>query len=206
MVIRFILWPIAGFLIGGIPSGLLIGKLLGGPDVRRSGSRNIGATNVYRVLGAAPALLTLTGDLLKGYVPLLVLGSTTPHPWLIVCTGLAAIAGHDFSPYLRFKGGKGVATSLGVFLYVSPVATLVCVGVWALVVAIVRIVSLASIGTAIVLPVVVWALEYPLPVFYAAIIACILLIARHKGNIERLCRGQEKRLGCSRSEEKRQAT
>ncbi|MGA1843150.1 MAG: glycerol-3-phosphate 1-O-acyltransferase PlsY [bacterium] len=206
MVIRFILWPIAGFLIGGIPSGLLIGKLLGGPDVRRSGSRNIGATNVYRVLGAAPALLTLAGDLLKGYVPLLVLGSITPHPWLIACTGLAAIAGHDFSPYLRFKGGKGVATSLGVFLYMSPVATLVCVGVWVLVVALVRIVSIASIGTAIVLPVMVWALEYPLPILYAAIIACILLIARHKGNIKRLCRGEEKRLGRSRSEEKQQAT
>lgn len=206
MVTRFILWPFAGFLIGGIPSGLLIGKIVGGPDVRRTGSHNIGATNVYRVLGATPALLTLAGDLLKGYIPLLILGSTTPHPWLIVCTGLAAIAGHDFSPYLRFKGGKGVATSLGVFLYVSPLATLVSIGVWVLVVALVRIVSLASIGAAIVLPVMVWALEYPPPILYAGILACILLIARHKQNIERLCRGQEKRLGHSRSEGKRQST
>jgi len=205
MVTRLLLWSIAGFLIGGIPSGLLIGKLVGGADIRTAGSHNIGATNVYRVIGIIPALLTLACDLLKGYLLLLILGSTTHHPWLLACTGLAAIAGHDFSPYLKFKGGKGVATSLGVFLYVSPLATMVSISVWVVVVALVRIVSLASIGAAIVLPVMIWALGYPLPILFAGSLACILLIARHKKNIERLCRGEEARLGGSRQKDKRQA-
>jgi glycerol-3-phosphate acyltransferase PlsY len=206
MVTRFILWSIAGFLIGGIPSGLLIGKLVGGPDVRTAGSRNIGATNVYRVLGIIPGLLTLACDLLKGYVPLLILGSFTRDPWLLACTGLAAIAGHDFSPYLRFKGGKGVATSLGVFLYVSPLATMVGIGVWVVIMALGRIVSLASIGAAIVLPVMLWAFGYPIPFLYAGAVASILLISRHAKNIRRLCRGEEPRMGGSRAKDTRQAT
>lgn len=199
MLVRFLLWPAAGFLIGGIPSGLLIGKLFGGPDLRKSGSQNIGATNALRVLGILPALLTLICDLLKGYLPLLILSSMQPHSLLLICVGLAAIMGHDFSPYLKFKGGKGVATSLGVFLFLSPKAILISLIFWILIVAIFRIVSLASIGASLILPLSIYFLSYSWPVFFAALFACLLLIIRHKKNMEKLYRGEEKRLTRSKS-------
>ena len=199
MLALFILVSVAGFLIGGIPSGLLMGRLFGGADLRKTGSRNIGATNAFRVLGAMPALLTLICDLLKGYLPLLILKAVNPHQWLLICLGLAAIIGHDFSPYLKFKGGKGVATSLGVFLFFSPEAILISLIFWIVVVALIRIVSLASIGAGLILPVAVYFMHYPRPVFIAALFAGLLLIIRHKKNIGRLCRGEEKRLVRSES-------
>jgi glycerol-3-phosphate acyltransferase PlsY len=186
-------------LIGGIPSGLLIGRLFGGADLRKSGSQNIGATNAFRVLGILPALLTLICDLLKGFLPLLILDSMNPHSLLLICLGLTAIMGHDYSPYLKFKGGKGVATSLGVFLFLSPKAILISLIFWIVVVALFRIVSLASIGAGLILPLAIYLMDYPRPIFIAAIFACLLLIIRHKKNIGRLCRGEEKRLVRSKS-------
>lgn len=199
MLVLFILCSVACFLIGGIPSGLIIGRLFGGADLRKSGSQNIGATNAFRVLGIMPALLTLICDLLKGFLPLLIFNSINPHPLLLICLGLAAIMGHDFSPYLKFKGGKGVATSLGVFLFFSPKAILISLVFWIVVVALFRIVSLASIGAALILPLSIYLMDYPQPVFIAGAFACLLLIIRHKKNIERLCRGEEKRLVRSKS-------
>lgn len=199
MVIRFVLWSIAGFLIGGIPSGLLIGRLLGRPDLRTSGSHNIGATNAFRVFGAYPALLTLVCDMLKGSLPLVFLRILNPNPLLMVCCGISAILGHDFSPYLKFKGGKGVATSLGVFLVLSPKAILISILFWILVLALSKIVSIASIGAGIILPLVIYLCDYPRQIFFAGILACLILTLRHKKNIERLLRGEEKRLGRSKS-------
>ena len=200
MVIRFLLLSAAGFLIGGIPSGLIMGRLFGGPDLRRSGSQNIGATNAFRVLGALPGLLTLVCDLLKGYLPMLILGAMNPHPWLLICLGSAVILGHDFSPYLGFKGGKGVATSLGVFLFFSPKAILISLIFWIGLVALFRIVSVASIGAALILPIAICWIGYPRPVLLFSILASLLLIIRHRINIQRLFRGQEKKLGKRRVE------
>ncbi|MGA1863631.1 MAG: glycerol-3-phosphate 1-O-acyltransferase PlsY [bacterium] len=199
MLALLILVSVAGFLIGGIPSGLLMGRLFSGADLRKSGSRNIGATNAFRVLGIMPGLLTLICDLLKGYLPLLILNAIIPNRLLLIFLGLATIIGHDFSPYLKFKGGKGVATSLGVFLFFSPMAILISLIFWIVVVALIRIVSLASIGAGLILPVTIYFMDYPRPVFIAAVFACFLLIFRHKKNIERLCRGEEKRLVRSKS-------
>jgi glycerol-3-phosphate acyltransferase PlsY len=146
-----------------------------------------------------PALLTLICDLLKGFLPLIVLNSIIPHPLLLICLGLAAIIGHDFSPYLKFKGGKGVATSLGVFLFFSPKAILISLIFWIVVVALLRIVSLASIGAGLILPLTIYLMGYPRPIFITAVLACLLLIIRHKKNIKRLCKGEEKRLVRSKS-------
>ena len=199
MVIRYFIWIAIGYLMGGIPSGLLIGKLFGGPDPRKSGSRNIGATNVFRVIGVLPALLTLICDLLKGYLPLIILSTTKPSAWLSICVGLAAILGHDFSPYIKFKGGKGVATSLGVFLFLSPKAILVSFVIWILILIMIRIVSVASIGASIILSVAIYGFGYPKPILWGGILASLILIIRHKKNIERLCRGEEKRLARAES-------
>ena len=201
MVIRYFIWIAVGYLIGGIPSGLLIGKLFGGPDLRKSGSQNIGATNVFRVIGVLPALLTLICDLLKGYLPLIILSTTKPSAWLSICVGLAAILGHDFSPYLKFKGGKGVATSLGIFLFLSPKAILVSFVIWVLILVMIRIVSVASIGASIILPAAIYGFGYPKPFLLGGSLASLILIIRHKKNIQRLCRGKEKRLARTKSKE-----
>jgi glycerol-3-phosphate acyltransferase PlsY len=146
-----------------------------------------------------PGLLTLLCDLLKGYLPLVILNAIIHNQLLLICLGLTAIIGHDFSPYLKFKGGKGVATSLGVFLFFSPKAILISLIFWIIVVALLRIVSLGSMGAGIILPLAIYFMDYPRPVFIAAVFACLLLIIRHKKNIKRLCRGEEKRLVRSES-------
>lgn len=194
MVIRFFIFSSITFLIGGIPSGLIAGRMLGGKDLRRHGSQNIGATNAFRVFGACPALLTLTGDILKGFLPLIIIKIFYADTLLLAFCAIAAILGHDFSPYLKFKGGKGVATSLGAFLVLSPKAILFSMLLWVLILLLSKIVSLASIGAGICLPVTIFFGGYPGSVFFAGIIACLLLILRHKNNIGRLLRGEEKRI------------
>ena len=131
---------------------------------------------------------------------MLILGKMNPHPWLLICIGIALILGHDFSPYLGFKGGKGVATSLGVFLFFSPKAILISLILWIALVALFRIVSVASIGAALILPTAIYWIGYPRPILLFSIFASLLLIIRHRINILRLFRGQEKRLGKRRVE------
>lgn len=198
-IILLSLLSIACFMIGGIPSGPIIGKILGGPNLRTYGSGNIGATNALRAYGVYPALLTLTCDMLKGVIPLIFLKIWNPNPLLIACCGMSAILGHDFSPYLKFNGGKGVATSLGVFLVLSPKAILISILFWILILAIFRIVSIASIGAGIILPLVIYPFGYPVEIFFTGLLACLLLMFRHKDNIWRLMHGEEKRLGGHKS-------
>ncbi|MBN2372615.1 glycerol-3-phosphate 1-O-acyltransferase PlsY [bacterium] len=187
------------FLIGGIPSGLIIGRILGGSNLRTYGSGNIGATNALRAYGVYPALMTLTFDIIKGIIPLILIKIWNPNALLMACCGMSAILGHDFSPYLKFNGGKGVATSLGVFLVLSPKAILISFLFWMLLLAIFKIVSIASIGAGILLPLVIYPFGYPVEIFFAGILACLLIMLRHKDNIRRLIRGEEKRLGRDKS-------
>lgn len=194
MVGLIILLIAAGFLIGGIPSGLIIARLLSGKDIREHGSRNIGATNAFRVLGALPGVITLLCDALKGCIPLFLLRIISPSLLFSAVLGISLILGHDFSPYLKFKGGKGVATSLGVFMVIGPKAMLISITIWALVFALSRIVSIASLAAGIALPVLLVIAGYPLPVTMAGILASLLLAFKHKGNLQRLCKGEEKRL------------
>jgi len=186
---------IVAYLLGSIPFGYLLVKCWRGQDVRATGSGSIGATNVSRVLGALGGLLTLLFDLAKGYAAVWLTAVLTGQEvhWL-AAAGLAAILGHMFPVFLRFRGGKGVATGLGVFIYFTPWAVAVAVILWLLVVAVWRYISLGSILATAAYPVFAYALYQPaLPVTLAAIVAASLIIIRHAGNIQHLVAGTERK-------------
>lgn len=195
---RFDLMPIiltvAAYLLGSVPSGFIFGRLAG-VDVRRTGSGNIGATNVARVLGKGVGLLTLIADVAKGLVPVLLARWLFMEDWLIAGIAAAAFLGHLYPVFLRFQGGKGVATALGAMLAIAWPATLVLVFVFAGVVLSSRRVSLASITAATAAPFVLWALFYP-PAFIAlGVFLASMIILRHRDNIRRLLAGSEPRFG-----------
>lgn len=194
---------LVGFLLGGIPSGLLVGRARG-IDLRTAGSKNIGATNAFRVLGARWGVLVFLLDALKGFAastfPRLAAGMAPSGgaqellaPTL--AAGIAAILGHVFSPWLGFKGGRGVATSLGVFLGILPWPTLLAFGLWIVLVAISRRVSIGSIGAALSYPfLVAWATardpERVAFITVSAVIALLILV-RHVPNMRRILKGTE---------------
>ena len=183
---------IVSYLLGSLPFGLLIARWWAGIDVREHGSGNIGATNVYRVVGKPAGVLVFVLDVLKGYIPPVAAAALGMNPWWIVAAGLAAILGHQFSPFLGFKGGKGVSTSLGVFFGVAWKAGLTAWAVWGIVVAVSGYVSLGSIVAAFILPALTW-LYYPndWARFLFTAIAAVISIYKHRGNIERLLNGTE---------------
>ncbi len=185
----------ASYLLGSVPFGILIARLFGGVDPRSAGSGNIGATNVARSAGRAAGVLTLLADLLKGAVPVLLAQSLQPGAAVISLVGLAAFAGHIFPVYLGFRGGKGVATALGVMLAVSPPAALLCAGVFAVVVAFKRYVSLGSMIAAAMLPVFLSFLHGYGPYVPMGAAMAALVIIKHRANIKRLVEGTENRVG-----------
>lgn len=191
-----LLTMLAAYLIGAIPTGVLLTRLSGAADIRSAGSGNIGATNVYRVAGKKLGLLTLIGDALKGLLPVLAAQS-----WLsletsgVALVAVAAFIGHCYPVYLGFKGGKGVATALGIFLVLSPLAVLLAVGVFALLFWKWRYVSLGSISAAALTPLLVLLLEKNAALVLASLAIGGLIIVRHRANIERLLQGTENRFG-----------
>ncbi|HEU4585723.1 MAG TPA: glycerol-3-phosphate 1-O-acyltransferase PlsY [Gemmatimonadaceae bacterium] len=191
------------YLLGGIPAAYLAGRLVKGIDLRKHGSGNLGATNVYRVLGAKAAVPVFLFDIAKGAaaVALLPRLTTSPHAaiWALVY-GLAAIAGHMRSPYLGWSsGGKGVATALGVFVALVPWATLTALAAWLAVFALSRFVSLASLASAVVLPLAIVVFDgVRSPVFVLSVVVSLAVIWMHRANIERLRHGQEHRVGHGR--------
>ncbi len=191
-MISNLLWIAGAYLLGSIPTGLLLGRLYG-IDVRNEGSGNIGATNLYRTVGRKVGILTLIGDCLKGMLPVLLawkLGLTEPiQAWI----GLAAFSGHVFSIFLLFKGGKGVATALGVYLALAPLAVPVALVIFVLLVFIRRFISLGSIVAAAVMPVVIWFLPHSQQLLIASTIISSIVIIKHHTNIRRLIAGTENR-------------
>lgn len=185
-----VLFGLGAYLVGAVPFGLVLGRALGGVDIRQHGSRNLGATNAFRVLGPRIGLAVLALDALKGALPVLL----APPPVAVVA-GVAAIVGHVFPVYLGFRGGKGVATSAGVLAALAPVPTAVAFGVWAAVVAATRYVSLGSVLAAVALPVAVAVHGGPAGLTAAASGAAALVIVRHRANLGRLLRGTEPRFG-----------
>jgi acyl phosphate:glycerol-3-phosphate acyltransferase len=182
------------FICGSVPMGLCWGKLARGIDVRTLGSRNFGATNVYRVIGPIHGLAVLVLDVGKGAGPVLLARSMTGSEISALLAGLAAILGHIFSPWVGFRGGKGVATGLGVWLSLSPLATLATLGTWGAALALTRRVSIASLVAAVVLPFAVYAVG-PAPgrryrVAFAVVVSIMVWI-RHRGNITRIRAGEE---------------
>ena len=183
---------VAAYLIGSIPTGLLLGKAYG-IDVRKEGSGNIGATNLYRTVGRKVGIITLIGDCLKGLLPVLIVKASTFPPELAAWVGLAAFCGHVFSLFLKFKGGKGVATALGVFLALAPLAVAIAVALFAGLMFIWRYVSLGSIAAAAVMPLAVYLLDGDRTVTVVTCAIALIVIARHHGNISRLLSGTESR-------------
>jgi len=181
---------IASYLLGSVPTGLLLGKALG-VDIRASGSGNIGATNVYRTLGRNVGIATLLCDCLKGLIPVLAARwMGLPDIW-VAAAGFAAFFGHVYTVFLRFKGGKGVATALGVFLGTSPAAVLIAMGVFALVIWKWRYVSLASITAAAAMPIVVAIIDQRPLITALTILIAAIVIWKHRENISRLMAGTE---------------
>jgi len=189
---------ISSYLLGSIPVGLLLGKCFG-VDVRRSGSANIGATNVSRLLGKKLGLATLIGDALKAVLPMVVAGRLLAgHPqgelWIMLCGG-AAFLGHLYPLYIGFKGGKGVATALGVFLYLDPLAVLIVFGIFVGIVARWRYVSAGSITAAALMPGLLWLLGASPAKIALGLAIALLIWLKHRTNIGRLLRGEEAKWG-----------
>jgi acyl phosphate:glycerol-3-phosphate acyltransferase len=190
-----ILFPLAGYLVGAIPFGLVIGKMVG-TDVRLAGSRNIGATNVNRVLGKKLGFFTLVCDCLKGLLPMwlawYLLPDSADREVLIALTGVMAVVGHMFPVYLRFRGGKGVATGLGVFLFLSPPAIAISLAVFLCSVKISGFVSVGSLLASALVPLWLYLLGASKVAISAAAVIALLIWAKHHENIKRLLHGQEK--------------
>ena len=191
MIIALLL--LAAYLIGAFPSSYVVARAVRGIDLRQHGSGNLGATNAYRVLGWKAATPVFVLDILKGWFP------TFFFPWWdgspewrwVLGYGAAAIVGHVFSIYVRFKGGKGVATGAGVFLALAPAAVLIALVVWGTLLYLTGTVSIASIAAAAVLPVAVWLLRAPYIVVGLAVALSAFVIYAHRSNIRRLLRGEE---------------
>lgn len=186
---------ISGFLIGSIPFGFIVAKAKG-VDIRKHGSGNIGATNVMRVIGKRQGILVFILDFLKGFLPVAYWSRFTML-WGLpgVFAALGAVSGHMFTPWLRFRGGKGVATGFGAFVGLAPVPVLCSFCVWLFILLISRIVSLSSILAAISLPFFLYRFRVQISFFWFGVVAAILVIVRHKANIKRLIMGKEPKIG-----------
>jgi glycerol-3-phosphate acyltransferase PlsY len=195
---------LAAYFLGSIPFGLLLAKLFGGGDVRKTGSGNIGAANVARAAGPLAGILTLILDTAKGAAAVLLAARFTHESaaWMMLAA-LAALAGHCFSVWLKFKGGKGVATALGVFLALCAPAALAALLLFTLVAACWRYASLGSISAAAAMPLLMyflWAPHHapPLIISFGSLAASLLVVYQHRANIQRLARGEEPKFSVSK--------
>ena len=191
-------WLLVSYLLGAVPTSYIAGRLLRGIDLREHGSKNLGATNLYRVLGWRVAVPVGLFDMAKGLVPVLLFAPrvSTSQTFALVC-GLTAVLGHVFSIFVGFKGGKGVATAAGVMLGLTPAALLIALGVWIAVVALTGYVSLGSIVAAAVFPILVRLIDPPEQpeILWLDVAAAAGIIWLHRANIGRLLRGTENRFG-----------
>lgn len=185
---------ILAYLLGSVPTGYLMGAWMG-VDVRAAGSGNIGATNVARVLGKRQGILTLAADVAKGVIPVFVALQLGFASTVAAYVGVAAFLGHLYPIFLKFRGGKGVATAFGVFAVLAPLATLVLIVVFAAVALVSRIVSLSSMAAALAAPVTFWFFSYPPALVGVVAFIAAMIILRHRGNLRRLFAGIEPRFG-----------
>jgi glycerol-3-phosphate acyltransferase PlsY len=191
-------WLLASYLLGAIPTSHIVSRTIARIDLREHGSGNLGATNLYRVLGWKYAVPVALFDIAKGAIPVLVFAPrASPSDLFAVACGVAAILGHVFSVFVGFKGGKGVATAAGVMLALTPLALGVAALVWAVVVRVTGYVSLGSIAAAAVLPIAVYLLEQPNTpeLLWIDVMVAVGVIVLHRRNIQRLLKGTENRFG-----------
>lgn len=183
---------VAAYLLGAVPFGYLAGRMRG-IDIRTVGSRNVGATNVFRSLGRAIGVAVMVADILKGVAAVVIARFVTDDPWPLVAAG-AAVAGHVYPVWLRFRGGKGVAVGGGVAIGLVPWVALALVPVWLILVGVTRYVSVGSLVVAVAFAPVVWAFGHDLPTVAFAAVVGAAVIWRHRANVARLARGTELRL------------
>ena len=187
----YLVLALISYVIGSIPNGLIIGKTFCNIDIRQFGSKNIGATNAFRVLGVKPAAAVLITDAVKGIVGVYLGAYLVGTPVAELVGGIFAIIGHNWPIFLKFRGGRGVATGLGVIAILVPKVTVVVFVVWLAIVFITRYVSLASIVAALLVPIGMWLVQAQVEFLWFGLIAAAFVIFRHKPNIERLLKGTE---------------
>ena len=195
MLLSSLLLLAVGYLLGSMPNGYLAGRWLKGIDLRQCGSGSTGATNVLRNVGKAPALVVFLLDVGKGALAVLLAKSFGLNDWVQVLAGLAALAGHIWPVWLGWKGGKAVATGLGMFLGLAWPVGLACFGLFMAVISISRIVSLSSVVAAIGLPVLMVLTGASGASISVSVVASVMVLWRHRSNIERLIAGTEPRIG-----------
>ena len=196
------LWVIVSYFIGSFPTGYVVTRIAKGMDIRSTGSGSIGATNVRRVMGHGWGVCVAVIDMLKGALALLVTwgvtgASAVAAPWLLSLAGVAAVIGHNYPVWLKFKGGKGVSTTYGVMFFLWPYESfaimLLSGAIWYAVMTATRYVSLASMTSLVTAPFFFWMLDAPVPFIVASFVLAIFSVYRHRSNIDRLMRGVENR-------------
>jgi glycerol-3-phosphate acyltransferase PlsY len=187
------LTTVVAYLLGGLPFGYWFVRLSSGKDIRTMGSGNIGATNVHRTSGGKAGIIVLLLDILKGYLAVIIAALVNHHDTNALALAIVAVVvGHCYPVFLGFKGGKAVACFVGAFLYAAPLALSIITIAFFLIFALTRFVSLASILSALLFPLIVWRLRiYPTPILLAGTATALLIVFRHKANIERLLNGKE---------------
>jgi glycerol-3-phosphate acyltransferase PlsY len=186
------------YLLGSIPFGVIVGKIAKGVDIRDFGSGNIGFTNVLRTLGPGPGFVVMFFDIAKGFAAVVLCQILGFNDYMIVAGGILSILGHSYSMFLKFSGGRSVATSLGVFAGLTPTIAAIAFGIWLVVVGLTRIVSVASMIAAVSVPsmMFLWTSQHaPTPYKAIAVVAALLIVVKHRPNIIRLLNGSESRLG-----------
>lgn len=185
---------LGGYLLGSVPTGIIAGRAYG-VDVRRSGSGNIGMANVLRTAGKGAAIITMVGDMLKGFVPVLLARFLTTNDWLVAAVALAAVVGHCWPVFLGFKGGKGVATGAGTSIALAPVVGLALFAFWWIVVLIGRYTSLGAIAVMVLSPFVFLLTGQPWPYVVYTVVGGVLVLYRHRENAWALLNGTERKIG-----------
>jgi glycerol-3-phosphate acyltransferase PlsY len=196
VVVSSALAIVLAYLVGAVPIGVLVARAFGIGDLQRQGSGNIGATNVLRTAGRLPAILTLAGDIAKGYTAAAI-AAFAPEPPVAACA-VAAVVGNCWSVFLGFRGGKGVATGLGALLRLVPVAVLPAAVVWLVVTVVSRFVSLGSVLAAACVPLSALLLGYPASAVLGAVVVAAIVVLRHRENIARLLAGTERSVSVRR--------
>jgi len=189
-------WMFVSYFIGSLPTGYLVARIFRGVDIRTVGSGSIGATNVRRLMGQGWAVFVTLVDMLKGALALLLtVESASSDPWLLSLSALAAVLGHNYPVWLRFRGGKGVATTYGTMFFIWPYNSFAIVlmsgALWYAVMTSTRYVSLASMVSLLALPAFFWMLDAPLPFILLALLLALLAMFRHRSNVSRLLEGRE---------------
>ncbi|MCR5758426.1 MAG: glycerol-3-phosphate 1-O-acyltransferase PlsY [Selenomonas sp.] len=185
---------ILAYILGSIPNGLWLGKAVWQTDLREHGSHNIGATNAWRTLGKAAGIAIFLLDFAKGALSVYLGSVLVGTPVFMIVCGILAIVGHSCSLFLKFKGGKGVATGLGVLVMLMPLPALIVFLIWLAIVKVTGYVSLGSIVAAACVPLLAWFMDYELPFIFFGLLAAVFIIVRHHSNIGRLLQGTESKI------------